>query len=87
MACIGMLWSVYTHDLHLTELVEAVESTHILTIRACLATEALSVSAVLDRQLCLFDDDITVAYLNHSNLFNFRDVFLFFFAIWCVGFY
>ena len=60
VALVGVLRCVNTHDLYLAELVQAVESAHVFAIRACLATEALGISAVLDRQLCLFKDDIAV---------------------------
>ena len=41
------------YDLNLRELVQTVQTAHILAVTACLTAETLSVSAVLNRQLSL----------------------------------
>ena len=57
---VGMLGSVDADNLNLGELVQTVQPTHIFAIRACLATETLGISAVLDGQVLLVDDDVPV---------------------------
>ena len=51
-----MLRRVDAHDLHLVELVQAVEAAHVLAVRSGLATEASRISATLDRQVFLVED-------------------------------
>ena len=60
VARVGVLGGVDTDNLYLAELVQTVESAHIFAVRACFAAEALGVGAVLNRQLRLFDNLITV---------------------------
>ena len=55
-----MFGSVDTYDLNLRELVQTVQATHILAIGTSFATEALGVGAVLDGEVLLVDDDITI---------------------------
>ena len=55
-----VLGSVNAHDLHLGELVQTVQSAHVLAVRTGFATEALGVGTVLDGQFLLVQDDIAV---------------------------
>ena len=55
-----MLRCIDSDDLDLRELVQTVQTTHILTVRTGFATEALSVGTVLDGQILLVDDDIAI---------------------------
>ena len=56
----GMFGSVNAYDLDLRELVQTVQATHILAIGTGFATEALGVGAVLDGEVLLVDDDVTI---------------------------
>ena len=47
-------------NLHLVELVQAVEAAHVLAVRAGLATEAGGVGAVLDGEVAGLEDGVTV---------------------------
>ena len=51
---------VNAYNLDLRELVQTIQAAHVLTIRACLATEALCIGTVLDRQVFLVEDYVTV---------------------------
>ena len=68
---VGMLRSIYAHNLYLAELMQAIQSAYILAITSCFTTETLRVSTVLDGQIFLFDDDITIdigyRYLGSGN--------------------
>ena len=48
------------HDLNLIELVQTVKTANILTIRACLTTEARGISCELYRELLLVEDYIAI---------------------------
>ena len=51
---------VDAHNFNLRELMQTVQSTHVLAVAAGLAAEALCVCAVLDRQLCLVKNHVAV---------------------------
>ena len=57
---LGMFGFVDAYNLNLRELMQTVESAHILAIATSLATEALCVGTVLDGKILLVEDDITV---------------------------
>ena len=59
---------------------QAVQSAHILTIRAGLATEALRVGAVLDGQLLLVENDVAVD-VGHGHLSRRNQVEVIYFAV------
>ena len=60
VALLRVLWCVDAYDLHLRELMQTVQATHVLAIRTRLTTEALCVGTVLDGQVLFGDDDIAV---------------------------
>ena len=64
---IAMLGSVDAHNLNLRELVQTVESAHVLSVAAGFAAEALSVGTVLDRQLFLVENHVAVD-ISHRHL-------------------
>ena len=55
-----MFGCVDTYDLYFGELVQAVQSAHVLAVRTCFAAEALGVGAVLDRQLRLVENNVAI---------------------------
>ena len=55
-----MFGFVDANNLYLRELVQTVETAHVLAIAASLATEALSVGTVLDGKILLVENDITI---------------------------
>jgi hypothetical protein len=55
-----MLWLVDAYDLNLRELMQTVKTTYVLTVRTSLTTETLCISAVLDREILLIEDNVTV---------------------------
>ena len=67
MRLLGVLGLVDAHDFYLGELVQTIQAAHILAITACLATEALRISAVLDGQIFFGDNHIAVD-ICHGNL-------------------
>ena len=58
---------VDAHDFHFRELMQAIQSTHVLAIAACFTTEALCVGTVLDGQLALVENHVAVD-VRHRNL-------------------
>ena len=66
MALLAMLRSIDAYDLNFAELMEAVETTYVLTITASFAAETLGVCTILDWQILLVDDDIAVD-VGHRN--------------------
>ena len=52
--------SIDAHNLNLWELMEAVQTANILTIRTCFAAETLCVSTVLDGQFLFVENHITI---------------------------
>ena len=61
-----MTWLVDAYNLHLVELVQAVQATNVLAIATSLTTEAGRVSAALDREILLIEDNVAedVGYRN-----------------------
>ena len=62
-----MLGLVDAHNLNLRELVQTVQSAHVLAIRASLAAETLGVGAVLDGQILLVENNVAVD-VRHGHL-------------------
>ena len=60
VAFLGVLWCVDTNNFHLRELMQTIQATHILTVRACLTTETFRVCAVLDREVLLVENYVTI---------------------------
>ena len=63
---IGIFRLLDTYDLHLVELVEAVESADILAIRTCLPTEAWSICSHLNRKIIVAENHIPVDVRNRN---------------------
>lgn len=65
-ALVRVTWFVNTYNFYLVKLVQAVQTTHVLTIATCLTTEASRVSTTLDREILLVEDNIAedVGYRN-----------------------
>ena len=64
---IRVLRGVDTNNLYLVELMQAVQATDILAVRASLTAEASRISATLDRQI-LFIEDLVAEDVGHRNL-------------------
>ncbi len=68
---VRMLRRIDAHNLDLVELVQAVESAHVLTVAAGLTTETGGVGATLDRQVLLVEnlvaEDVGHRYLSRRN--------------------
>lgn len=60
MRLLGVFGGIDTHDLNFGEFMQAIQSAHILTITACLTTEALRIGTILNRQILLLKDDIAI---------------------------
>ena len=60
MALLRVFRLIDSNDLDLRELVQTVQSAHVLAIRAGLPTEALCIGAVLDGQILLVEDNVAV---------------------------
>ena len=60
VAFAGVFGRVDADDFYLGKFVQAVQSSHVLAVRACFAAEALGVGAVLDGEVFLVEDDVAV---------------------------
>ena len=63
---IAILGFLHTYDFHLVELVQTVESANVLSVRACLTTEARGVCRQPLRDFILLEDNVSedISYRN-----------------------
>src|SRR5574344_3145748 len=64
VALLTVLRSVDTYQLNLRELMQTIQTSHVLTVRTGLAAETLSIRTVHDRQLFLVENHISVDIRN-----------------------
>ena len=64
VALLRVLRLVDAYNLNLRELMQTVQTTYVLTIRASLTTEALCVCTVLDRKILLVENHVAVNIRN-----------------------
>ena len=68
-----MLRLVDAYDLDLRELVQTVQSAHVLTVATSLSAETLGVGAVLDGQLLLVENHVAID-IRHRHLSRWNQI-------------
>src|SRR5574344_67131 len=66
VALLTVLRCVDTYQLNLRELMQTIQTSHVLTVRTGLAAEALRICTIHDRQLFLIHYDISVDISNRN---------------------